>query len=359
MPDDGAGLDALVSVIETLQERIRRDHATIGSNEARTRKELIDPPLTALGWDDSSVVTLEYLVRYGPGGNDYRVADYALHAPGRRARPLAFIEAKRMREELTDDHRDQAFTYARIRDSARYVGLTNGDRWEFYEAGEDRFRCILDISVRDESAAHCAEQLRWFERGTGGFEGMGRREANVLSSPRDREGVSAAGRQSDNTGAVDGKRALNWSALSTLCGVIVGYVIGFRAADPVFDELYGGVGAAVVVVLLGLGAVRFLPRLRWRRLPWRWLWPIEGDLRNTLVGLSGGIVVGGAVGGGLGYAAGLGTAQLVSDWLAVIGLVAFVAVLILAVALIAVGSRGKTRRRGGRYRSRRYRDRRR
>ena len=68
MPDDGAGLDALVSVIETLQERIRRDHATIGSNEARTRKELIDPLLTALGWDDSSVVTLEYLVRYGPGG---------------------------------------------------------------------------------------------------------------------------------------------------------------------------------------------------------------------------------------------------------------------------------------------------
>ena len=216
MPDDGAGLDALVSVIETLQERIRRDHATIGSNETRTRRELIDPVLGALGWVDSSVVTPEYLVRYGPGGGDYRVADYALHAPGQRAQPIAFIEAKRMREDLTDDHRDQAFTYAYIRDTARYVGLTNGDCWEFYEAGEDRFRCILDISIRDESALHCAEQLRWFERGTGGFEGMGiRREANVLSSPRDRGGVSAAERQSDNesTGAADRKRVLSWSAL--------------------------------------------------------------------------------------------------------------------------------------------------
>ena len=361
MPDDGAGLDALVDVIETLQERIRRDHATIGSNEARTRKELIDPLLTALGWDDSSVVTLEYLVRYGLGKNDYRVADYALHAPGRRARPLAFIEAKRMREDLTDDHRDQAFTYAGIRDSARYVGLTNGDRWEFYEAGEDGAYRILDISIRDEPALHCAEQLRWFERGTGGFEGMGRREANVLSSPRDRGGVSAAERQSGNesTGAADRKRVLSWSALSALCGVIVGYFIGFRAADPVFEELYGGVGAAVVVVLLGLGAVRFLPRLQWRRLPWRWLWPIRGEVKNTLLGLCGGIVVGGAVGGGLGYAAGLNTAQFVSDGLAVIGIVAFVAGLILAVALIAANSRGKSRRRGGRYRSRRYRGRRR
>ena len=159
MPDDGAGLDALVSVIETLQERIRRDHATIGSNETRTRRELIDPVLGALGWVDSSVVTPEYLVRYGPGGGDYRVADYALHAPGQRAQPIAFIEAKRMREDLTDDHRDQAFTYADIRDTARYVGLTNGDCWEFYEAHEDRFHCILDVSIRDESAAYCAEQL--------------------------------------------------------------------------------------------------------------------------------------------------------------------------------------------------------
>ena len=366
MPDDGAGLDALVSVIETLQERIRRDHATIGSNETRTRKELIDPLLTALGWDDSSVVTLEYLVRYGLGKNDYRVADYALHAPGRRARPLAFIEAKRMREDLTDDHRDQAFTYAGIRDSARYVGLTNGDRWEFYEAGEDGAYRILDISIRDEPALHCAEELLPFKCGAEDFENgehFGHTKGSGVTAPSSRYqgGVPSAGRQSyrERSGAVDTRRVLSWSVLVALCGVIVGYVMGFWAADPVLDELYGVVGAVVVVVLLGLGAVRFLPRLRWRLLPWRWLWPIRGEVKNTLLGLCGGIVVGGAVGGALGYVAGLRTAQFISDLLAGVGVIAVVAVVIGAVALIVIGSRGKSRRRGGRRRSRRYRGRRR
>ena len=361
MSNDRANLDALASAIETVQERIRRDHATIGSNEARTRKELIDPLLTALGWDDSSVVTLEYLVRFGPKENDYRVADYALHAPGRRAQPFAFIEAKRMREDLTDDHRDQAFTYADIRDSARYVGLTNGDRWEFYEAREDHFYCILEVSIRDESALHCAEQMLWFERGAGGFEGTGWRDTDIPSSPRDIGVVSAAERQFGNErpGAVDWRRALAWSALSALSCVIAGYVIGFRAADPVFDSLFGVVGAAVVVVLLGLGTILLLRRLPWRRLPWRWLWPIEGDARNTLFGLCGGVVVGGAIGGTVGYLAGLRTAQLVFDMLASIGVIAVVVGLIGAVVLMVAGSRGKSRRRGGRHRSRRYRSRRR
>ena len=252
---DDASLAALASVIETLQERIRRDHATIGSNETRTRKELIDPLLTALGWADSSVVTLEYLVRYGSGENDYRVADYALHAPGRRAQPFAFIEAKRMREDLTDEHREQAFSYADIRENATHVVLTNGDRWEFYEAREDHFRCTLDISIRDESALDCAERLLWFQRDTGGFAGTKWRDVDVPPSPRDRGVVSAAERQLGNErpGAVDWGRALTWSVLSALSSSIAGYVIGFRAADPVFDSSFGVVGAAVVVVLLGFG----------------------------------------------------------------------------------------------------------
>ena len=366
MPDDGAGLDALVSVIETLQERIRRDHATIGSNETRTRRELIDPVLGALGWVDSSVVTPEYLVRYGPGGGDYRVADYALHAPGQRAQPIAFIEAKRMREDLTDDHREQAFTYAYIRDSARYVGLTNGDRWEFYEAREDRFHCILDVSIRDESAAHCAEELLPFKCGAEDFENgehFGHTKGSGVTAPSSRYqgGVPSAGRQSyrERSGAVDTRRVLGWSVLVALCGVIVGYVMGFWAADPVLDELYGVVGAVVVGILLVVGAVWVMPHLPWHMLSLRWLWPIEGDARKTFFWSCGGIVVGGALGGTLGYVAGVQTAQFIYDILAGIGVIAVVAGLIGAVVLMVVGSRGKSRRRGGRRRSRRYRGRRR
>lgn len=153
MYKDNMNLDSLVSDIEALQETIRRDHTTIGSNETRTRNMLIDPLLRALGWADSAVVTQEYLVRYGSGAADYGVVDYALHAPYQRAHPIAFIEAKRMSEDLTDDHRNQAITYAFDKgDSVQYVGLTNGDRWELYEVSKDGPRTIFDFSIRDQSA---------------------------------------------------------------------------------------------------------------------------------------------------------------------------------------------------------------
>ena len=170
MPNDNATLDALAGVIKTLQERINRDHATIGSNETRTRNALVDPLLAALGWADPSVVTPEYLIRYGPGVAEYVIADYALHAPGQRGQPIAFIEAKRMREDLSDDHLDQALAYASMSNSVRYVGLTNGDRWEFYEIFEDGWGLILNISVREASASSCATRLLSFKRLIEGLE---------------------------------------------------------------------------------------------------------------------------------------------------------------------------------------------
>ncbi len=57
-------LDALIAVIESLQGRIKRDHATIGLDETRTRTALIDPLLNALGWDTAhpSMVIPEYRI---------------------------------------------------------------------------------------------------------------------------------------------------------------------------------------------------------------------------------------------------------------------------------------------------------
>ena len=66
-------LDALVSAIESLQERIRRDHETIGSNEIRTRTALVDPLLNALGWDTADPAMV--IPEYAAGGG---AADYAL-----------------------------------------------------------------------------------------------------------------------------------------------------------------------------------------------------------------------------------------------------------------------------------------
>ena len=169
MPNNNATLDALVSVIKTLQERINRDHAT-GRNETRTRNVLIDPLLAGLGWSDPSVITSEYSIGYGRGVAHFKKADYALHPTGQKGRPIAFIEAKRLREPLNDEHLNQALKYASKRNSVRYVGLTNGDRWVFYEIFEDGRGLILNISIREASAFSCAAKLLSFKRLIEGLE---------------------------------------------------------------------------------------------------------------------------------------------------------------------------------------------
>ena len=52
-------LDDLVGVIETLQQRMEKHRFVLQANETRTRMALIDPLLSALGWDttDPGLVT--------------------------------------------------------------------------------------------------------------------------------------------------------------------------------------------------------------------------------------------------------------------------------------------------------------
>ena len=118
-------LDELVGVIETLKERIGRHRSTLQGNETRTRMALIDPLLTALGWDtsDPSLVTPEYIVGEGR-------ADYALGVS--ETIPAAIVEAKRLGHSLSDEERMQMLNYANAR-GVRYAAVTDGDVWEFYE----------------------------------------------------------------------------------------------------------------------------------------------------------------------------------------------------------------------------------
>ena len=159
MPDarHSTDLDALVRVIESLQERIRRDGDTIGSNEIRTRTALVDPLLNALGWDttDPAMVVPEYAA----GGG---IADYALLKvmPDENTPVIAFIEAKRLNEPL-ESHRAQMLNYANM-SGVKYAGLTNGDRWELYEVFKEaplHERRIVDVSLLREPAVDCAAQL--------------------------------------------------------------------------------------------------------------------------------------------------------------------------------------------------------
>ena len=146
-------LDELVSVIETIQQRIRDHGASLREKETRTRMALIDPLLQALGWDvaDPSVVMPEYDV-------SGRKADYALLKP--HGQPAATVEAKKLVESL-ESHRMQMLNYSNA-SGVEYAGLTDGNRWELYEVferGPLEDRRILNITLAGTPAHQLALQF--------------------------------------------------------------------------------------------------------------------------------------------------------------------------------------------------------
>ena len=146
--------DDLINLIETLKRRIEAHSQSLQQNEIRTRTALIDPLLTALGWDvaDPGLVTPEYSVGQGR-------ADYALN--GSDAIPAAMVEAKRLNHALNDDERMQMLNYANAR-GVRYAAVTDGDIWELYEVFkyatlEDRR--LLSVKIASTPAHQLALQL--------------------------------------------------------------------------------------------------------------------------------------------------------------------------------------------------------
>ena len=140
-------LDDLVTVIETLQRRIRDYGPSLREHETRTRTALIDPLLRILGWEvsDPAAVTAEY-----PVGRD-RV-DYALLSD--EGRPMAFVEAKSLHTALEQDRNiDQLVRYA-FTDGLPYAVLTDGNDWHVYDLVSPTMafkdRRILDVSLTQD-----------------------------------------------------------------------------------------------------------------------------------------------------------------------------------------------------------------
>ncbi len=148
-------LDDLVDVISSLQERMEKYGAELRENETRTRMAIVDPMLSALGWNtaDPALVRAEYRVADGK-------ADYALLGPD--PKPVACIEAKRLGESL-EKHRSQMLNYCNV-GGIQFAGLTDGNHWELYEVfspkplGLDERR-RLDLTISDLSPAECALKL--------------------------------------------------------------------------------------------------------------------------------------------------------------------------------------------------------
>jgi Restriction Enzyme Adenine Methylase Associated/Type I restriction enzyme R protein N terminus (HSDR_N) len=150
-----AGADELGQTLTDVAERVERYRdARIG--EQNTKATLIAPVLRALGWnvEDLDEVHLEY--RYK---SQDKPVDYALML---QRRPVLFIEAKALDEDLNDRRwASQVVSYAAVA-GVEWVVLTNGDGYRIYAAyapvalDEKLFRSV-QIS-RD--AAEAADALR-------------------------------------------------------------------------------------------------------------------------------------------------------------------------------------------------------
>ena len=146
-------LDDLVRIIETLKRRIQDHGRTLSTNETRTRAALIDPMLSALGWDTADPVLVEHEHKVDVGW-----ADYALLGSGGRA--TALIEAKRL-GSIVEHHLDQVVGYCLQRGIA-YAGVTDGSHWRLYRIFDPKpmeEKIVLDVDIRDHPSHECALQL--------------------------------------------------------------------------------------------------------------------------------------------------------------------------------------------------------
>ncbi len=146
-------LDELITVIETLKQRITDHGAILQDNETRSRMALIDPLLHVLGWDatDPFLVIPEYDA--GGGQVDYALLD-------KKGGPTAVIEAKRLGEPLQKKW-DQMIRYA-MDDRINYAGITDGDRWELYDisrSGALHEKRILDLQISASPSYQAALNL--------------------------------------------------------------------------------------------------------------------------------------------------------------------------------------------------------
>lgn len=146
-------LDSLIECIEKLREKIEKHRISLEKSEVRTRTVLIDPLLSALGWDvsDPDQVMVEYDIE---GKN----VDYALSSTDYT--PSAIVEAKKLGTDLTN-HKMQVVNYANIH-GIKYALITDGNVWELYDVfkqvqwGE---KCLMSVNVATMGVPEIALKL--------------------------------------------------------------------------------------------------------------------------------------------------------------------------------------------------------
>lgn len=159
-------LDKLVNCINTLKSRIETHHDILTEVETRTRVALIDPLLSALGWDvsDPSVVVCEDSV--DSNRESKKKADYVLMRPD--SKKIAVLEAKKLGELGPLDHRKDTKSLDQIHSYAGhlgciYGGVTDGNFWRLYRFEHgiplNDMPKVLDICLRIDPSVESALKL--------------------------------------------------------------------------------------------------------------------------------------------------------------------------------------------------------
>jgi len=145
-------VERLVAKYQNLTQKQRRDY-----NEANTKNVFVQPLFEALGWDFSDINQVEAEKTIAKGRVDYvlkvnKVSKFCL-------------EVKPLRDELTDDYRKQAISYA-YNKGVTWAVLTNFDRLQVFNAERQTpdLNSILSLNLSYQDYVTHLDDLRLLSR---------------------------------------------------------------------------------------------------------------------------------------------------------------------------------------------------
>ena len=113
--------------------KLKREGKASSLTEIETRQLLIDPLITAMGYNFNELDQVRLGWRGGKEVQEQKEADYALFLPG-QTKPSIIVEAKRLRSELKDEKiLSQTLMYAFINGVAWCI-VTNGNTITVFDA---------------------------------------------------------------------------------------------------------------------------------------------------------------------------------------------------------------------------------
>ena len=156
-------IEAALKIVRPLAYRLEGQNP----DEAKTRKQLIDPILGALRWDVDNLEQVVTDPNYYIAGGGY--PDYALFRSKTAQKPVVVpVEAKRLKISNLHRYYKQLRGYAKgLESRAGYGVVTDGDQWRIFNWNNgQRYGGNLahKISIRDDATADCVDALKVLRR---------------------------------------------------------------------------------------------------------------------------------------------------------------------------------------------------